>query len=40
MRIKLAAISLEVIGLLAVSIPLFAHHGYAAYDTDLSLIHI
>jgi hypothetical protein len=31
---KLGIISLAVVGLLAVSIPLFAHHGYAAYDTD------
>ena len=34
MRYKLAAISFAVAGLLAVSVPLFAHHGYAAYDTD------
>jgi Family of unknown function (DUF6152) len=34
MRNKLAAISLVVVGLLAVSVPLFAHHGSAAYDTD------
>jgi hypothetical protein len=34
MRNKLAAISFAVVGLLAVSAPLFAHHGYAAYDTD------
>jgi hypothetical protein len=34
MRNKLAAISLAVAGLLAVSVPVFAHHGYAAYDTD------
>ena len=34
MRNKLAAISLALVGLLAVSVPLFAHHGYAAYDTD------
>jgi Family of unknown function (DUF6152) len=34
MRIKLAAISFAVAGLLAVSLPLFAHHGYASYDTD------
>jgi len=34
MRNKLAAISLVVVGLSAVSVPLFAHHGYAAYDTD------
>jgi Family of unknown function (DUF6152) len=34
MRNKLAAISLVVVGLLAVSVPLFAHHGSAAYETD------
>ena len=34
MRNKLAAISIAVIGLLAVSVPLWAHHGYAAYDTE------
>ena len=34
MRNKLAAFSCTVVGLLAVSVPLFAHHGYAAYDTD------
>jgi hypothetical protein len=34
MRNKLAAISLAVVALLAISVPLFAHHGYAAYDTD------
>jgi hypothetical protein len=34
MRYKLAAVSFAVAGLLAVSLPLFAHHGYAAYDTD------
>jgi hypothetical protein len=34
MRNKLAAIFLAVVCLLAVSVPLFAHHGYAAYDTD------
>jgi Family of unknown function (DUF6152) len=34
MRNKLAAVSVAVVGLLAVSLPLFAHHGYAAYDTD------
>ena len=34
MRYKLAAISFAVVCLLAVSVPLFAHHGYAAYDTD------
>jgi hypothetical protein len=34
MRNKLAAISFAVVCLLAVSVPVFAHHGYAAYDTD------
>jgi len=34
MRTKLAAISLLVVALLAISVPVFAHHGYAAYDTD------
>ena len=34
MRNKFMTISVVVVGLLAVSIPLFAHHGYAAYDTD------
>jgi len=34
MRNKLAAFSCAVVGLLAISFPLFAHHGYAAYDTD------
>jgi uncharacterized protein DUF6152 len=33
MRKKLAPISVVVVGLLAVSVPLFAHHGNAAYDT-------
>jgi len=31
---KLRTISLVVIGLFFISVPLFAHHGYAAYDTD------
>lgn len=31
---RFAAISFAMVGLLAVSVPLFAHHGYAAYDTD------
>ena len=31
---KLRAIILIAVGLMAVSVPLFAHHGYAAYDTD------
>ncbi|HSZ19015.1 MAG TPA: DUF6152 family protein [Candidatus Acidoferrum sp.] len=34
MRNNLAAILLAVVCLLAVSVPVFAHHGYAAYDTD------
>ena len=34
MRNKLAATFIAVVCLLAVSSPLFAHHGYAAYDTD------
>ncbi len=34
MRNKLAAISFAVVGVLAVSVPLLAHHGSAAYDTD------
>ena len=34
MRNRFTAIFLTVLGLLLVSIPLFAHHGYAAYDTD------
>jgi len=34
MRNKLAAFSFAVVVVLAVSVPLFAHHGYAAYDTD------
>ena len=34
MRNKLAAISFAVVVVLAVSVPLLAHHGYAAYDTD------
>jgi hypothetical protein len=34
MKNKLAAIFLVVVGVLAVSVPLLAHHGYAAYDTD------
>ena len=33
MRNKLSAISLVVVGLLAVSAPLFAHHGAASYET-------
>jgi len=33
-RNKLGAISLLVVGFLAVSIPLFAHHGNASYDTE------
>jgi hypothetical protein len=33
-RTKLCAIWLLVVGLLAVSFPLLAHHGNAAYDTS------
>lgn len=32
MRKKLAAISMVVVGVLAVCVPLFAHHGNASYD--------
>ena len=31
---KIRVISLLAVALMAVSVPLFAHHGYAAYDTD------
>ena len=31
---KVRIIALVVVGLLAVSVPLFAHHGNAAYDAD------
>ena len=34
MRNKFRSISYAALGLLLVSLPLFAHHGYAAYDTD------
>jgi hypothetical protein len=34
---KLRIISFVVVGLLAVSFPLFAHHGNAAYDTEKKL---
>ncbi len=34
MRNKLAAISLVVVGFLAVSVPLCAHHGNSSYDTS------
>ena len=37
MRNKLTMITLAVVGLLAVSVPLFAHHGNAAYETDKSV---
>jgi hypothetical protein len=33
-RTKLTVISLVAVGLLAVSVPLFAHHGAAVYDTS------
>jgi hypothetical protein len=31
---RLRAISFVAFALIAVALPLFAHHGYAAYDTD------
>ena len=34
MRNKAGIISLAVVGLLAVSVPLLAHHGAAVYDTS------
>ncbi len=34
MRNKLAIISFAVVVLVAVSVPVFAHHGYVQYDTD------
>jgi len=34
MRYKLAATSFGIVFLLAVSVPLLAHHGYIQYDTD------
>jgi Family of unknown function (DUF6152) len=33
MRNKPAAISIALVGLLALSVPLFAHHGNASYDS-------
>ena len=33
MRKKLAAIFIGVLGLLVISVPLFAHHGNASYDS-------
>jgi hypothetical protein len=38
MRNRLGTISLAVISLLAVSVPLSAHHGNAAYDATRSVI--
>ena len=38
MRNRLGTISLAVISLLTVSVPLFAHHGNAAYDATRSVI--
>jgi hypothetical protein len=35
---RLGMISLAVFGLLAICIPVFGHHGGAAYDTDKSVI--
>jgi hypothetical protein len=34
---KLRVLSLAVVSLLAVSVPLFAHHGNAAYETEKSV---
>ena len=34
MRNRLAAVSFLVAGFLAASLPLFAHHGNASYDTE------
>jgi len=36
-RNKLAIVSLAVVMLAAVSVPLFAHHGNAAYDTTKTI---
>jgi hypothetical protein len=36
-RTKLTIISLVAVGLLAISVPLFGHHGSAAYDTDKTI---
>jgi hypothetical protein len=33
-RTTLKTISLVTVGLLAISVPLFAHHGSASYDSD------
>jgi hypothetical protein len=38
MRNRLGTISLAIISLLTVSVPLFAHHGNAAYDAPRSVI--
>ena len=38
MRTRLALISIAVLGLLAISVPLFAHHGNASYDPAKSVI--
>ena len=37
MRNKLMTISLAAVGFLAVSVPLFAHHGNAAYDASKTI---
>ena len=34
MKNRHGTITFLIVGLLAVSAPVFAHHGYAAYDTD------
>jgi len=33
---RIGVISFALVGLLAISVPLFAHHGNAAYDTEKS----
>ena len=38
MRTKLTTIFLVAVGLLAVSVPLFAHHGNAVYDTNKTIV--
>jgi Family of unknown function (DUF6152) len=38
MKRRAGIVSLVVFGLLAVSIPLFAHHGNASFDTKLTTV--
>ena len=38
LRHKLAATFLIAVGLLAISVPLFAHHGNASYDTEKTVV--